>query len=77
MFFSYLNRIESEDNNATVSPATSEPGILFASTINAQTLHIAAQKGDFKTVLMPVDPLRTKFIAEKYLVDPVLVNNVC
>jgi len=29
-----------------------------------------------KTVLMPGDPLRAKFIAENFLEDPVLVNNV-
>ena len=41
------------------------------------TPHIAAEKGDFaKTVLMPGDPLRAKFIAETYLENPVLVNNV-
>lgn len=41
------------------------------------TPHIAAKKGDFaKTVLMPGDPLRAKFIAENFLEDAVLVNNV-
>ena len=41
------------------------------------TPHISAEKGDFaKTVLMPGDPLRAKFIAENFLEDPVLVNNV-
>lgn len=41
------------------------------------TPHISAQKGDFaKTVLMPGDPLRSKFIAETFLTDPKLVNNV-
>lgn len=41
------------------------------------TPHIKAEKGDFaKTVLMPGDPLRAKFIAETYLKDCVLVNNV-
>lgn len=41
------------------------------------TPHIAAEKGDFaKTVLMPGDPLRSKFIAETYLENPVLVNNI-
>ena len=29
-----------------------------------------------KTVLMPGDPLRAKFIAENFLTDPILVNNV-
>ena len=29
-----------------------------------------------KTVLMPGDPLRSKYIAENFLTDPVLVNNV-
>ena len=41
------------------------------------TPHISANKGDFaKTVLMPGDPLRAKFIAETFLENPVLVNNV-
>ena len=41
------------------------------------TPHITAKKDDFaKTVLMPGDPLRAKFIAENYLTDAVLVNNV-
>ncbi|WP_317854871.1 purine-nucleoside phosphorylase [Chakrabartyella piscis] len=41
------------------------------------TAHISAEKGDFgKTVLMPGDPLRAKFIAETFLEDAVLVNNV-
>ena len=41
------------------------------------TPHISAKKGDFaETVLMPGDPLRAKFIAETYLTDAVLVNNV-
>lgn len=41
------------------------------------TSHISANKGDFsKTVLMPGDPLRSKFIAETYLDNAVLVNNV-
>jgi len=41
------------------------------------TPHISAKPGDFaKTVLMPGDPLRAKFIAENFLENPVLVNNV-
>ena len=41
------------------------------------TPHIAAKKGDFaRTVLMPGDPLRAKFIAENFLDNPKLVNNV-
>lgn len=41
------------------------------------TPHINAQAQDFaKTVLMPGDPLRSKFIAENYLEDAKLVNNV-
>ena len=44
---------------------------------NMPTPHIAAKEGDFaKTVLMPGDPLRAKFIAETFLTDAVLVNNV-
>lgn len=41
------------------------------------TPHNSAQKGDFaKTVLMPGDPLRAKYIAETFLSSPRLVNNV-
>lgn len=41
------------------------------------TPHISAENGAFaKTVLMPGDPLRAKFIAENFLKDAVLVNNV-
>ena len=41
------------------------------------TPHINAKLGDFaETVLMPGDPLRSKFIAETFLENPVLVNNV-
>ena len=41
------------------------------------TPHINARKDQIaKTVLMPGDPLRAKFIAETFLADPVLVNNV-
>ncbi len=46
-------------------------------TISTPTPHIAANLGDFaKTVLMPGDPLRAKFIAENFLEDARLVNNV-
>jgi len=41
------------------------------------TPHIKAVPGDFaKTVLMPGDPLRSRFIAETFLQDAVLVNDV-
>ena len=41
------------------------------------TPHNSAKPGQFaKTVLMPGDPLRSKYIAETFLTDPVLVNNV-
>ena len=41
------------------------------------TPHISAKLGDFaETVLMPGDPLRAKFIAETFLENAVLVNNV-
>ena len=44
---------------------------------NTPTPHINAQVGDFApTVLMPGDPLRSKFIAENFLTDARLVNNV-
>lgn len=41
------------------------------------TPHIEAKAGDFaKTVLMPGDPLRAKYVAETFLEDAVLVNQV-
>lgn len=44
---------------------------------NYPTPHINATPDDFaKTVLMPGDPLRAKFIAENFLTDPRLVNTV-
>ena len=45
--------------------------------LTTPTPHISAKPGDFgKTVLMPGDPLRAKFIAETFLENPQLVNNV-
>ena len=45
--------------------------------MSVPTPHISAKSGDFaKTVLMPGDPLRAKLIAEKYLDEAVLVNEV-
>jgi len=45
--------------------------------MNIPTPHISAKIGDFaKTVLMPGDPLRAKFVADNYLEDAVLVNSV-
>ena len=44
---------------------------------NYPTPHIKASPSDFaKTVLMPGDPLRSKFIAENFLENPSLINNV-
>ena len=44
---------------------------------NIPTPHITAKQGDFaETVLMPGDPLRAKFIAETFLENAELVNNV-
>ena len=44
---------------------------------NQHTPHIKATSADFaKTVLMPGDPLRSKFIAETFLESPRLINNV-
>lgn len=41
------------------------------------TPHISSNENDFaQTVLMPGDPLRSKYIAETYLDSAVLVNNV-
>lgn len=45
--------------------------------MSCPTPHIAANPEDFaKTVLMPGDPLRSQMIAEKYLDDAKLINNV-
>ena len=44
---------------------------------NYPTPHIKAEPSDFaKTVLMPGDPLRSKFIAENFLENARLINNV-
>ena len=44
---------------------------------NIPTPHINAPEGAFaETVLMPGDPLRSRFIAENFLDNPELVNNV-
>ncbi len=44
---------------------------------NYPTPHINAAPSDFaKTVLMPGDPLRSKFIAENFLEGATLINNV-
>ena len=44
---------------------------------NIPTPHITAEYGDFASkVLMPGDPLRAKMIAETFLTDARLVNNV-
>lgn len=44
---------------------------------NIPTPHIEAKAGDFAdTVLMPGDPLRSKYIADHFLENAVLVNNV-
>ena len=41
------------------------------------SVHIEAKKGDIaETVLLPGDPLRAKYIAEKFLENPVQYNNV-
>lgn len=41
------------------------------------TIHNAAKKGEIaKTVLMPGDPLRAKYIAETFLEEPKLVSDV-
>ena len=44
---------------------------------NTPTPHISCNPGDFaKTVLMPGDPLRAEFIANTFLTEAKLVNNV-
>jgi purine-nucleoside phosphorylase len=41
------------------------------------TVHIGAKKGDIaETILLPGDPLRARFVAEKYLENPVCYNEV-
>ena len=45
--------------------------------MSVPTPHNTAKVGEIaKTVLMPGDPLRSRFIAETFLTDPKLVNNV-
>ena len=45
--------------------------------ITIPTPHIAASKEDIaKTLLMPGDPLRSRWIAENFLENPRLVNNI-
>lgn len=45
--------------------------------MSAPTVHNHAKYGEIaKTVLMPGDPMRARFIAEHFLANPVLVNNV-
>lgn len=42
-----------------------------------ETPHIIAKKSEFaKTVIMPGDPLRSQYIAEKFLKNPRLINDV-
>ena len=44
---------------------------------NTPTPHIGARKGEIaETVIMAGDPLRVKFMAENYLENPVLFNQV-
>ena len=41
------------------------------------SVHISAEKGEIaKTILLPGDPLRAKFIAETFLENPKQYNNV-
>lgn len=41
------------------------------------SVHIGAEKGEIaETILLPGDPLRAKFIAENYLTEPKLYNEV-
>ena len=44
---------------------------------NTPTIHNAAKYGEIaKTVLMPGDPLRVKYIAEKFLENPKMVSDI-
>lgn len=45
--------------------------------MSVPTPHNSAKTGEFaKTVLMPGDPMRAKYIAENFLSEPRLINNV-
>jgi len=45
--------------------------------LQAMTPHISAEKGDFARVcLLPGDPLRARYVAEKFLTDARLVTSV-
>lgn len=45
--------------------------------MNIPTPHISAKRGDFaKTVIMPGDPYRAKYIVENFLNDVTIVSNV-
>ena len=48
----------------------------MSSFVSTPHINVADDIGFGKTVLMPGDPLRAKFIAENFLENPVLVNNV-
>ena len=51
--------------------------LVLSTNVPIPTPHISAKKGDFaETVLMPGDPKHSKFIADKNLENPVLVNDV-
>ena len=51
--------------------------VFFIDRKSYPTPHNKAVHGDFaETVLMPGDPLRSRFITENFLEDAVLVNNV-
>ena len=40
-------------------------------------IHVVTAKGNIaENVIMPGDPLRAKYIAEKFLENPVLINTV-
>ena len=40
-------------------------------------IHVVTAKGNIaENVIMPGDPLRAKYIAEKFLENPELINNV-
>lgn len=62
-----------EDNGISVNYINEEEQKMSS----IPTPHINAPEGAFaRTVLMPGDPLRAKYIAEHYFENPVLVNNV-
>ena len=78
---SFVGKAEASEitNNATLECAKNQKTDAKDAKImgNVPTPHIGAKQGDIaKTVLMPGDPLRAKFIAEHFLENAVCFNTV-